>query len=202
MMRPAEDVDRVVSLVAAGVSDREVSRITGIPRTTVRDWRHGVREDTMRRRTSRGRCPGAHDVSMYSKRWVCLFPQHGAGRKHERPIRLEPWQEQFVAQDAEGFVRGLDTQRRMPRGRGRSWCEERSVSVLEPIGGHQEASLQLPGRTRYPLDSPISSADRRLREGRRRAARRVHRAQSVDGLRSWDPVPLGAWGFGPLSHRL
>lgn len=29
-------------------------------------------------------------VSLYSKHWPCLFPQHGPGRKHNRPIVLEP----------------------------------------------------------------------------------------------------------------
>ncbi|MCB0940151.1 MAG: hypothetical protein KDB72_07935 [Mycobacterium sp.] len=29
-------------------------------------------------------------VSIYSKHWPCLFPQHGPGRKHNRPIVLEP----------------------------------------------------------------------------------------------------------------
>jgi hypothetical protein len=28
-------------------------------------------------------------VSMYSKHWPCLFPQHGPGRKHNRLIELE-----------------------------------------------------------------------------------------------------------------
>jgi LAGLIDADG-like domain len=46
-------------------------------------------------------------VSLYSKHWPCLLPQHGPGRKHTRPIRLEPWQELLVKQATEGFVRGL-----------------------------------------------------------------------------------------------
>jgi hypothetical protein len=29
-----------------------------------------------------------HEVYAYSKRWPCLFPQHGRGRKHEREIAL------------------------------------------------------------------------------------------------------------------
>lgn len=37
--------------------------------------------------------PGVALVSSYSKHWPCLFPQHGPGKKHERPIVLEPWQE-------------------------------------------------------------------------------------------------------------
>jgi hypothetical protein len=47
------------------------------------------------------------DVSHYSKHWPCLLPQHGAGRKHLRPIRLEPWQEVLVKEATEEFVRGL-----------------------------------------------------------------------------------------------
>jgi hypothetical protein len=46
-------------------------------------------------------------VSLYSKHWPCLRPQHGPGRKHLRPIRLEPWQEVLVKEAAKEFVRGL-----------------------------------------------------------------------------------------------
>lgn len=55
-------------------------------------------------------CPrpyGCVDVSHYSKHWPCLLPQHGAGMKHLRPIRLEPWQEVLVKQATEEFIRGL-----------------------------------------------------------------------------------------------
>jgi hypothetical protein len=50
-----------------------------------------------------------HCVEVYlcSKHWPCLFPQHGPGKKHHRPIRLEPWQEALVKQATEEFVRGL-----------------------------------------------------------------------------------------------
>ena len=47
------------------------------------------------------------EVSLYSKHWPCLFPQHGPGKKHLRPIRLEPWQEVLVKEATEEFVRGL-----------------------------------------------------------------------------------------------
>jgi hypothetical protein len=36
----------------------------------------------------------------------CLFPQHGSGKKHERPIVLEPWQETLVAAAPWAFLRG------------------------------------------------------------------------------------------------
>jgi hypothetical protein len=46
-------------------------------------------------------------VSLYSKHWPCLLPQHGPGKKHLRPIRLEPWQQVLVKQATEEFIRGL-----------------------------------------------------------------------------------------------
>lgn len=50
---------------------------------------------------------GMHNVKSYSKHWTCLFPQHGPGHKHERPIVLEAWQQEIVAEFPERFVRGL-----------------------------------------------------------------------------------------------
>jgi hypothetical protein len=47
------------------------------------------------------------EVSMYSQHWPCLFPQHGPGKKHLLPIRLEPWQQSLVDQATEEFVVGL-----------------------------------------------------------------------------------------------
>ncbi|HWG25713.1 helix-turn-helix domain-containing protein [Actinospica sp.] len=51
--------------------------------------------------------PGMHEVKAYSKHWPCLFPQHGPGRKHERAIVLEPWQQAIVDEFPQEFVRGL-----------------------------------------------------------------------------------------------
>jgi hypothetical protein len=50
---------------------------------------------------------GCVEVWMYSKHWPCLFPQHGPGRKHERRIVLEPWQQALVNQETKEFVLGL-----------------------------------------------------------------------------------------------
>jgi len=41
------------------------------------------------------------------KHWPCLFPQHGPGRKHERQISLEAWQEDIVRAFPADFLRGL-----------------------------------------------------------------------------------------------
>ncbi len=180
MTRSREEFDAAQRLLAEGLNDCEVSRITGIPRSTVKDWRSGARDGTSRDPSeSDYQCGGAHDfsslpptaysyllgmylgdgyiarhrrgvfrlrivsdnrypgiidecsrameavmpgkrayrlprrpsrcieVSMYSKHWPCLFPQHGPGRKHNRPIHLEPWQEQFVKEATQSFLRGL-----------------------------------------------------------------------------------------------
>jgi hypothetical protein len=40
-------------------------------------------------------------------RWPEVFPQHGPGRKHERPIVLTDWQREIVAEHPDRFVRGL-----------------------------------------------------------------------------------------------
>lgn len=50
---------------------------------------------------------GCTQVKSYSNHWPCLFPQHGAGRKHERSIDLEPWQQEIVAEFPGDFARGL-----------------------------------------------------------------------------------------------
>jgi hypothetical protein len=50
---------------------------------------------------------GCFDVSLYSKHWPCLLPQHGPGVKHKRRIALEPWQQSLVDQATEEFVLGL-----------------------------------------------------------------------------------------------
>ncbi|MEF3115736.1 transcriptional regulator [Streptomyces chrestomyceticus] len=46
-------------------------------------------------------------VSCYSAHWPCLFPQHGPGKKHDRPIVLEPWQQHIVDAHPWDFLRGL-----------------------------------------------------------------------------------------------
>jgi hypothetical protein len=47
-MRTIDEVRLVDTLVAAGLNDCEISRLTGIPRGTVRDWRRGRRPDFSR----------------------------------------------------------------------------------------------------------------------------------------------------------
>ncbi|MEU6808464.1 helix-turn-helix domain-containing protein [Streptomyces sp. NPDC046831] len=55
----------------------------------------------------RRRRTGCREVKVYSKHLVCLFPQHGPGRKHERLIVLESWQQEIVDVHPWDFIRGL-----------------------------------------------------------------------------------------------
>lgn len=175
-MRSAKEFNEVQRLIAAGLNDCAIARVTGIPRPTIRGWRCkpprslqlpgasspcGVLHDfsslpatqyayllgiylgdgciSKSRRVWRlrvvldakypaiiDRCreaintvmPGQHasvmlrptncvEVGLYSKHWPCLFPQHGPDRKHNRRIRLEPWQQAIVDQEPQEFVCGL-----------------------------------------------------------------------------------------------
>jgi hypothetical protein len=46
-------------------------------------------------------------VASMAKAWRELLPQHGPGRKHERPIVLASWQQDIVERHTWQFVRGL-----------------------------------------------------------------------------------------------
>ncbi|MFF7049151.1 hypothetical protein ACFY94_12395 [Streptomyces griseorubiginosus] len=50
---------------------------------------------------------GYRMVTSYSRHWPSLFPQHGPGKKHERAITLEPWQQAIVDAHPWEFIRGL-----------------------------------------------------------------------------------------------
>ncbi|MER6290741.1 helix-turn-helix domain-containing protein [Streptomyces sviceus] len=50
---------------------------------------------------------GYRMVTSYSHHWPNLFPQHGPGKKHERVIALEPWQQEIVDTHPWEFIRGL-----------------------------------------------------------------------------------------------
>jgi hypothetical protein len=47
------------------------------------------------------------ELSMWSKQWPRLFPQHGPGRKHNRSIELVEWQREIVEEFPGALLRGL-----------------------------------------------------------------------------------------------
>ena len=65
-------------------------------------------EDVIRAPAGRWLAPkNCVQVYGYSKSWPWLFPQHGLGKKHLRPIELEDWQVDLVRRAPELFLRGL-----------------------------------------------------------------------------------------------
>lgn len=50
---------------------------------------------------------GCVEVSAYWKHWICLFPQHGLGPKHERDIEQVSWQQENVTAHPKALIRGL-----------------------------------------------------------------------------------------------
>jgi hypothetical protein len=45
-------------------------------------------------------------LDVYNRHLVCLFPQHGVGKKHTRAITLEDWQQTLVHDAPWDFLRG------------------------------------------------------------------------------------------------
>ncbi|MGW6705386.1 transcriptional regulator [Streptomyces sp. NPDC054956] len=58
-------------------------------------------------RVCRAKKVGCHDVKVHSKHLTRLFPQHGPGKKHDRRIVLEDWQQAIVDAHPWEFLRGL-----------------------------------------------------------------------------------------------
>ena len=180
MTHASREIRRVVRLMEAGLNDCEISRRTGVPRTTVLTWRSGRTPQRERARSSCRTCGhvthafddlpqsyvyllglylgdgyvAAHarevhrlsiyldaqypciveecrdsikkvmpnnqvrvmslqpasrmnEVVCYSKQWPCLLPQHGPGRKHDRPISLRRWQRRLFTRRPDLMLRGL-----------------------------------------------------------------------------------------------
>lgn len=81
-----------------------------------------------------GRDEATHvEITAFSKTWPCLFPQHGRGRKHERPIVLAEWQQTIADRWPDQLLRGLihsDGCRFINTGRGGWVCPRYSFSNL------------------------------------------------------------------------
>ncbi|MET9608960.1 helix-turn-helix domain-containing protein [Streptomyces sp. NPDC006512] len=58
-------------------------------------------------RVSRRARKGCIEVKSHTHHWTCLFPQHGPGKKHERRIILDGWQQEIVDAYPWEFIKGL-----------------------------------------------------------------------------------------------
>jgi hypothetical protein len=77
----------------------------------------GIQDAVIRAITlTRGSNPGvlrlaqsarALKIQSYWKHWPCVLPQHGPGRKHQRPIVLCEWQQDIIDTDPWPLIRGL-----------------------------------------------------------------------------------------------
>lgn len=63
-----------------------------------------VRPDNRVGRVQRKGCVAVTSCSVH---WACMFPQHGPGKKHERRIAVEPWQQEILDRHPWPFIRGL-----------------------------------------------------------------------------------------------
>lgn len=66
-MRSEVEQERVAKLLQAGMSDREISVRTGVPRRTISDWRRGKNQILQRSRSDH-RCSQKHDFSFLPPR--------------------------------------------------------------------------------------------------------------------------------------
>lgn len=118
-MRAIEEVRRVQGLIANGLNDCEISRRTGIPRGTVRDWRHGVLPRFARSDAAEG-CPKcnhvAHEFESSGSEYVYLLGLYlGDGsiskypRTHRLTISLDRGYAGIVAECAGAMQRVMPT---------------------------------------------------------------------------------------------
>ena len=90
-MRAESEYRRVLAPVDEGMNDTAISRLTGIPRGTVRDWRAG-REAGRRRGGSRGQrslCPVCSDIPLDQESYAYLLGQYlgdGTISAHHRGV--------------------------------------------------------------------------------------------------------------------
>ena len=68
---------------------------------------HAMAAVSRGRKVCRQERPGCVVVSAYWKHWPCVFPQHGPGVKHARPIELRPFQEEILQASPGTLLRGL-----------------------------------------------------------------------------------------------
>ena len=74
----------------------------------VRECETAMKAVVPQNRVSRQLRPcNCYEVHAYSKSWPCLFPQHGPGKKHSRPIFLTNWQQELAERWPDQLLKGL-----------------------------------------------------------------------------------------------
>lgn len=100
--------DGTVCVTKAGKSFLRIC-LDGAYPEIVEEVRDAIGITTLGGRTQVLFTPGSRVNTVQSgwSRWPEAFPQHGPGRKHERPIVLVEWQREIVDAHPRQFVRGL-----------------------------------------------------------------------------------------------
>lgn len=100
--------DGFVARLRKGVYALRIFSFSGYP-DIVAECAKAVQEVMPKNKVWVTQVPGERVViiNSTSKHWPCLLPQHGPGRKHDRPIRLASWQQSIVEHHPEAFLRGL-----------------------------------------------------------------------------------------------
>lgn len=112
-------------------------------------------------------------IGAYTRHAICLFPQHGLGKKHLRKIELVEWQEAIVARHDWQFVAGLlhsDGCRAINRVGGGEYPRWHFSNVSSDIHGLYRASLD-----RLGIPWTIAGCGRETNVGRRAAVAEVDR---------------------------
>lgn len=127
-----------------------------------------------------------------SRIWPAVFPQHGPGRKHERPIRLTDWQSDITSGFPEQLLRGLmhsdgcrtinrfSTKLRNGRTGHYAYVRYFFTNMSDDIRGIF-CSLR---QAWYPLESVKSQDHLGLGPSECREARRVHRPETLGPRRA------------------
>lgn len=125
--------------------------------------------------------PGSVVITVGWKHWPCLFPQHGPGRKHERPIVLEPWQRVIVEKHPDALLRGLF---HSDGSRTRNWATRSVGGVVKrydyPRWEFANRSSDIIGLCGWALD--LAGVEFRLRRADRLAVSRREAVQRLDAL--------------------
>lgn len=162
-MHSDKEVSTALRFVADGLNDCEISRLTAIPRTTIRDWRHG-RTPGRQPRRARG-ADGRASTCLICEGREAGFPEQSyayllgmylgdgciskAGRTYRMRITLDARYPKIVAQCAGALEK--------VRHSGTAWCGKRKESRCVEVGMYWNHWPCL-----FPQHGPGRKHDRRI----------------------------------------